>query len=54
MVETISEQVNILTEDKFATLTVSSVFQKKHKEYGKKILYDDKDETCWNSDHGLP
>ena len=46
--------VNFFTEDRFSALTVSSVLDKKHKEYGKKFLYDGKDETCWNSDQGLP
>jgi hypothetical protein len=30
------------------------VFQKDHKQFGKKHLFDDKEATCWNSDQGLP
>jgi hypothetical protein len=30
------------------------VLDKKYKEYGKKGLYDGKEETCWNSGTGLP
>lgn len=44
----VDNQVDILQGEK--TITVSSVLQKNHKEYGKKHLYDDKEETCWNSD----
>jgi hypothetical protein len=50
----VEAETNILTEDYFSALTVSSVLEKKHKEYGKKFIYDGKDETCWNSDSGLP
>jgi hypothetical protein len=50
----VEAEENILTEDKFTSLTVSSVLDKKHKEYGKKFIYDGKDETCWNSDQGTP
>ena len=46
----VESEVNIFREDKFSVLTVSSVLDKKHKEYGKKFLHDGKDETCWNSD----
>ena len=45
---------NIFVKDVFETVSVSSVLQKKHRENGKKHLYDDKPETCWNSDQGLP
>jgi hypothetical protein len=48
------EEVNILKEDCFSSITVSSVQNKNAKEYGKKHLYDGKEETCWNSDQGLP
>jgi hypothetical protein len=34
--------------------TVSSTFNKNHKEFGKKYLIDGRDDTCWNSDQGLP
>jgi len=33
---------------------VSSVLNSDRKVYGKKFLFDGKDETCWNSDQGLP
>ena len=45
---------NILTKDEIDQVSVSSVLQKNHREYGKKHLYDGKPETCWNSDQGLP
>ena len=45
---------NILTKDELESISVSSVLQKNHREYGKKHLYDGKPETCWNSDQGLP
>lgn len=34
--------------------SVSSVFQKDHKQFGKKHMFDGKEATCWNSDQGLP
>ena len=34
----------------FASFSVSSTLNKNTKEYGKKHLFDNKDETCWNSD----
>ena len=46
--------VDLLSEKRWETISVSSVLQKKHKEYGKKHLYDGKEETCWNSDQGMP
>ncbi|CAE1329801.1 unnamed protein product [Acanthosepion pharaonis] len=33
---------------------VSSVLNKDVKQYGKKYLFDGKDETCWNSSEGSP
>jgi len=33
---------------------VSSVLNNDRKLYGKKYLFDGKDETCWNSDGGSP
>ncbi|XP_065559232.1 nuclear receptor 2C2-associated protein-like [Artemia franciscana] len=36
------------------TTKVSSVLERNTKEYGKQYLFDDKDDTCWNSDQGLP
>jgi hypothetical protein len=50
MVEDSAQLKNILSEDKFSSIVVSSVLNKNAKEYGKKFLYDGKDETCWNSD----
>jgi len=44
-----SQNTNILNENLFSTLTVSSVMNKNAKEFGKKNLYDGKDETCWQS-----
>ncbi|XP_059177135.1 nuclear receptor 2C2-associated protein-like [Physella acuta] len=33
---------------------VSSVLNKDVKQFGKQYLFDDDDETCWNSDQGTP
>ena len=33
---------------------VSSVLNKNVREYGKKFLFDNCDDTCWNSDQGSP
>jgi len=33
---------------------VSSVLNNDRKVYGKKFLFDGKEETCWNSDQGSP
>lgn len=35
-------------------IRVSSVLNRDVKQYGKKHLMNDDDETCWNSDQGLP
>ncbi|KAI9094299.1 galactose-binding domain-containing protein [Phlyctochytrium arcticum] len=35
-------------------LRVSSVLNRDTKNYGKKHLLDDSDETCWNSEQGSP
>lgn len=48
------QQLDLLQSDCIASVSVSSVLQKNTKEYGKKHLYDGKDETCWHSDQGLP
>lgn len=50
---TSSQLINILDKVPY-TSTVSSVFQKEHKQFGKKHLFDGKEDTCWNSDQGLP
>lgn len=39
-----------LSINSFNTHSVSSVLNKEVRSYGKKFLYDDCDETCWNSD----
>jgi len=33
---------------------VSSTLNRDTKQFGKKHLFDDRDETCWNSDQGSP
>lgn len=33
---------------------VSSVLNKDIKQYGKSFMFDGKEDTCWNSDQGLP
>jgi len=33
---------------------VSSVLNNDRKQFGKKYLFDGNDETCWNSDQGVP
>lgn len=33
---------------------VSSVLNRDVKQFGKKHLFDNDDDTCWNSDQGLP
>jgi len=45
--------INILKTETFVC-NVSTVLQKNHKQYGKKFIYDGKDNTCWYSDQGLP
>ncbi|XP_076298465.1 nuclear receptor 2C2-associated protein [Lasioglossum baleicum] len=43
----------LLTQNKFEC-RVSSVFQKNNRSYGKKHMFDNCPETCWNSDAGTP
>ncbi|XP_043279605.1 nuclear receptor 2C2-associated protein [Venturia canescens] len=43
-----------LLKEKSFDCRVSSVLNKDVRSYGKKFLYDDCDETCWNSDSGTP
>ncbi|XP_011299984.1 nuclear receptor 2C2-associated protein [Fopius arisanus] len=43
----------ILKENAF-DCRVSSVLNKEVKSYGKQFMFDDSDETCWNSDSGIP
>lgn len=37
-----------------AAVRVSSVLNRDTKQFGSKHLLDDDDDTCWNSDQGLP
>ncbi|XP_078041925.1 nuclear receptor 2C2-associated protein [Augochlora pura] len=43
----------LLTQNKFVC-RVSSVLQKNNRLYGKKHMFDNCPETCWNSDAGTP
>ncbi|XP_066998241.1 nuclear receptor 2C2-associated protein [Anabrus simplex] len=43
----------ILKEKPFQS-RVSSVLNRDVKQYGKKYLFDECEETCWNSDQGSP
>jgi len=36
------------------TCRVSSTLNRDTKQFGKKFLFDNRDETCWNSDQGSP
>lgn len=45
--------MNLLQEKKF-TSRVSSVLNKNVKEFGKQFMFDESNETCWNSDSGTP
>ena len=45
-----SKSTDLLQNDRFKSISVSSVLQKNTKEYGKKHLYDGKEETSWYSD----
>merc|ERR1712013_876190 len=38
--------------DRISSLAVSSVLSADTKQYGKKFLIDDDDDTCWSSDQG--
>ncbi|KAK0168751.1 hypothetical protein PV327_002521 [Microctonus hyperodae] len=44
---------NLLKENSF-DCRVSSVLNKDVKSYGKKYMFDGNDETCWNSESGIP
>ena len=47
--------MDILLLDKSVfTAKVSSVLNKNVKEFGKKFLFDGREDTCWNSDQGSP
>lgn len=44
---------NLLSSDDFQC-RVSSVLNRNVKEFGKKYLFDGREDTCWNSDQGSP
>ncbi|XP_015122663.1 nuclear receptor 2C2-associated protein [Diachasma alloeum] len=44
---------SILKENSF-DCRVSSVLNKEVKSYGKQFMFDESEETCWNSDSGIP
>nr|AQS22609.1 nuclear receptor 2c2-associated protein [Pseudodiaptomus poplesia] len=45
--------MSALQERKYAC-RVSSTLNRDTKQFGKKFLFDNRDETCWNSDQGSP
>lgn len=45
--------INLLNQCKFEC-RVSSVLNKDVRSYGKKHMFDDGSDTCWNSDAGTP
>jgi len=49
-----SKQNNLLSDNSLFNAKVSSVLNKNVKEFGKKFLFDDREDTCWNSDQGTP
>ena len=49
-----SKQNNLLSDTSLFNAKVSSVLNKNVKEFGKKFLFDDREDTCWNSDQGTP
>ena len=49
-----SNQNNLLSDNSLFSAKVSSVLNKNVKEFGKKFLFDDREDTCWNSDQGTP
>jgi hypothetical protein len=49
-----SKQNNLLSDNSLFSAKVSSVLNKNVKEFGKKFLFDDREDTCWNSDQGTP
>jgi len=49
-----SNQNNLLSDSSLFSAKVSSVLNKNVKEFGKKFLFDDREDTCWNSDQGTP
>lgn len=49
-----SSNSNLLSEKSQFSAKVSSVLNKNVKEFGKKFLFDNREDTCWNSDQGTP
>ena len=49
-----SNQNNLLSDNSLFSAKVSSVLNKNVKEFGKKFLFDDREDKCWNSDQGTP
>lgn len=45
--------MNLLDKANFVS-KVSSVLNRNVKEFGKKFLFDGREDTCWNSDQGTP
>ena len=45
---------DILADKSVFSAKVSSVLNKNVKEFGKKFLFDGREDTCWNSDQGSP
>jgi len=45
--------MSVLAERKY-TCRVSSTLNRDTKQFGKKFLFDNREETCWNSDQGSP
>eukprot|EP00088_Acartia_fossae_P046036 TRINITY_DN4965_c0_g2_i13.p1 TRINITY_DN4965_c0_g2~~TRINITY_DN4965_c0_g2_i13.p1 ORF type:complete len:140 (-),score=28.48 TRINITY_DN4965_c0_g2_i13:169-588(-) len=45
--------MSLLQERKY-TCRVSSTLNRDTKQFGKKFMFDNRDETCWNSDQGSP
>lgn len=45
---------NILSDSANFQAKVSSVLNRNVKEFGKKFLFDGRDDTCWNSEQGSP
>ena len=54
MANNISSCSNLLSDQSQFTAKVSTVLNKNVKEFGKKFLFDNREDTCWNSDQGTP
>lgn len=46
--------MDLLSDQANFSAKVSSVLNKNVKEFGKKFLFDGREDTCWNSDQGTP